>query len=136
MNATILLIGLWLVYLFYTRPEGTPPAAWTGLLAILSLYGLLLARYTSIIAEKVHLLEYGYLSYLALKVFKDMRSREVSYICVIITVVVVGYLDELIQKILPNRVYDMRDVYLNVLSGLLGLALVRLLNPQVDNSSR
>lgn len=73
-------------------------------------------------AEKIHVLEYGILGYLAFrdlskknkKIFKDILLA-ISFISAI------GILDEIFQGFLPYRVGDIRDVATNVVSGLLGI---------------
>lgn len=119
-----------LVLLFYRKLKGRGFKSYAGLMAVLSIYGVILCRLTPLTAEKIHLVEYGFLGYLAMRVFRDVRSRDLRYICVIIVIIAIGWGDELIQKVLPGRVYDIRDIYMNILSGLLGLALIRLFTPR------
>jgi len=38
----------------------------------------------------------------------------------------VGWIDEGVQHLLPNRVYDLRDVALNAAAGLLAISIVAL----------
>ena len=42
------------------------------------------------------------------------------------------FLPELIQKFLPNRVCDPKDMALNVISGILGLALIAILRQDLS----
>lgn len=99
---------------------------YAGIIALLSVYALYLARLT-IIVEKVHLVEYGFLACLIYRVFRPVRPRPIKYLYMFTTLTLIGYCDELIQKFLPNRVYDLRDVVLNVASGLLAFGLIKLL---------
>ena len=84
--------------------------------------------WTEIPAEKLHLLEYGFLGYLVFKVMSNVRSRMKQYLYAALIVGVIGIGDELIQKLLPNRVCDVKDMALNFISGILGLALIEILN--------
>jgi VanZ family protein len=40
----------------------------------------------------------------------------------VVVTALLGWLDEGIQAVLPNRVYDIRDVGVNALAGLLAIA--------------
>ncbi len=134
INISLVSIGIVILYLFYERLKRRRLTARLGLLVVIAVYSLLIIYYTPIAQERVHLVEYGFLGYLALRVFRTMRSRDMKYLAVIATIIIVGYADELIQRMLPSRVYELRDVYMNILSGLLGLALLRLLG--YEESSR
>src|SRR3989338_2774538 len=127
LNVSLIGVVLFLFYIFPKRIEGGGWKTRLGLAAVLSIYIVILARYTPIIAEKVHLIEYGFLGYLVLRAFRESRLVKTRYICVIFIIAIVGYLDEVIQGLLPNRVYDVSDIYLNIISGLLGLILLKLL---------
>ena len=69
-------------------------------------------------SEKIHFVEYGALGIL---VFRTIPSGLNYLILAFLFIALVGAGDELIQWYLPNRVGDMRDVYLNAMSGFLGL---------------
>ncbi|MFA5146647.1 MAG: VanZ family protein [Candidatus Omnitrophota bacterium] len=128
--AFVMIVTVCLLFGSRLGRNGVMPYIW--LMVILSVYVYVLMECTPIIAEKVHLLEYGFLAYLVWRVFRDVRQEWIRYLLITALVVAVGWCDELIQGTLPNRVYDVRDIYLNILSGLLGLALVMLLAPGRD----
>jgi len=134
MNAGLFSLVISLILSFYPGVKRKRLRHFFGFAFILLTYALLITVYTPIIAEKLHLLEYGFLAYIASRVFKGTASRDIKYIYMLAVITAVGYCDELIQRFLPNRVYELRDVYLNVLSGLLGLALLRLLG--IDEEPR
>jgi VanZ family protein len=84
--------------------------------------------------ERTHLLEYGLVAVLIHQALKERlrQGRRVpspAALAVVVTALL-GWLDEVIQMMLPNRVYDIRDVGFNVLAGLMAtaasLALVRV----------
>ena len=126
VNTFIVLIALTIFSLSYRKLLHRRPSVYIGIAAVIIIYAILITYLTPMVIEKVHLIEYGFMGYLALRAFQGVRSRDTRYMCVIAIITIVGYCDELIQFFLPNRFYDLMDVYLNVLSGLLGLALVRL----------
>lgn len=89
-------------------------------------------------AEKIHVLEYGILGYLALRDLSILRQssglplNEVEWskknkkifkniLLAISFISVIGILDETFQGFLPYRVGEIRDVVTNVVSGLLGI---------------
>ncbi|MGQ9630038.1 MAG: VanZ family protein [bacterium] len=77
--------------------------------------------------EKVHFLEYGLLGVFALYAFKNHLREKFALPSALILTGFLGYIDEVIQGILPNRTYDIRDVFLNALGGALGVATWRAL---------
>ena len=78
----------------------------------------------NIFAEKIHLVEYGFLAYFIYRALSvDMKGWSL-YLCAIILCSLIGWGDEGIQYILPDRFFEWRDVRLNALSSFLGLCLV------------
>lgn len=115
--------------LFKANPSKRNPMFYIGITAVFILYlGLLFS--TPIVAEKMHILEYGFLSYLALRAARGMRPVWAKYLFVVFIIILVGYCDELIQKFTPGRFYQMNDIVLNTVSGMLGLFAVKLLGPE------
>ena len=79
-------------------------------------------------AERIHFLEYGLLAFLAYKALeKDMIQKKSLYALTLLMVAAVSLLDEGIQYLLPNRVGELRDVALNVVSGILGLVITSVI---------
>lgn len=93
---------------------------------IFCIYGYYL-KVLKIPEERIHLLEYGLLSFLVFRVYTSDWSSMFRYWQTFLTVSFIGTLDEIIQYLIPNRVGDVRDIGLNILSGLLGLALTAIL---------
>ncbi|SVC01392.1 uncharacterized protein METZ01_LOCUS254246 [marine metagenome] len=90
---------------------------------------LLLLTYLSLSldvwVERIHFIEYAVLGLL---ISRAVDVRTLSGI--IITgclITLIGAVDEIIQWFLPNRVGDMRDVFMNSVGGLSGLWLGRFL---------
>ncbi len=126
-NSIMIAVPLILFVILNRKLKHNRYAVYAGILLVICIYAGLIKYMKPSIAEKVHLFEYGLLGYLALNVFDGLFPAAVSYLGAIGVFSVVGYCDELIQRTLPNRVYDIRDVAMNVVSGFLGLALVALL---------
>lgn len=77
-------------------------------------------------AERTHLFEYGLVAvfiYQALseRVYNGRRVPAPAVIAVVVTALL-GWLDEGIQAILPNRFYDIQDVGFNALAALMAIA--------------
>ncbi len=92
-------------------------------LLLLSCYGLVFL-YLRVPEERLHLLQYGVLTYFISKVMPDRIQGIFRYLLVICLVTLLGVGDEIIQALRPNRVGDVRDVMINFLSSLLAQSLI------------
>lgn len=72
-------------------------------------------------AEKIHLAEYGFLAVFVCRALAVDFNDFYSYFMAFIITALLGWGDEAIQHLLPNRYYHIRDVMLNLISGGLGL---------------
>ena len=90
---------------------------------------LLLLTYLSLSldvwVERIHFIEYAVLGLLISRTV-DVRTLS-GIICTGCLITLIGAVDEIIQWFLPNRVGDMRDVFMNSVGGLSGLWLGRFL---------
>ena len=123
MNVFVVLAVIYPFLMFYRLTWQRKVWPLFGFTLILLIYAIILYL-TPIAAEKIHLIEYGFLSLLSLRLVREAPSRIARYAFVVLIVAVVGCLDETIQWFLPNRVGEVRDAFLNIVSGLLGLALL------------
>ncbi|MBI2875526.1 MAG: VanZ family protein [Candidatus Tectomicrobia bacterium] len=125
LNTLALTGGLsLLLYLILFRREKRPSAyLWFSALAVV--YGYFLGR-IRFLPERIHVLEYGLLSYLVGRGFRQGKSpgwRGWVYLKSLPLLLLVSLLDEGIQFLLPNRAADPRDILLKGISALLGLTL-------------
>ncbi len=85
--------------------------------------------------ERTHLPEYGLAAFLAWRAVAPHVSGTVAgYAAAVVLGAGIGYGDELLQRLVPGRVYDVRDIAMNALGALLGvtvLAAVRARRPPV-----
>ena len=72
-------------------------------------------------AERIHLTEYGFLGFLVLWALRMDLSGKWFYFWGWMIASGIGLLDEGIQWLLPNRVFEWKDVGLNVVSSGLGI---------------
>ena len=86
---------------------------------------LLLLTYLSLSldvwVERIHFIEYAVLGLLISRAVNVRTLHGIIYTGCLITLI--GAVDEIIQWFLPNRVGDMRDVFMNSVGGLSGLWL-------------
>ena len=74
-------------------------------------------------SERIHILEYGLLGWLAMRDFSKAKPLLKAAFFSVLFVFLVGSIDELFQKFLPYRVGEIRDVLTNIISGALGIIL-------------
>lgn len=96
-------------------------------------YGLFLHR-MAVLQERLHLVEYGLVGALALAAFRERWSAATGgrasvwtagFAAELLTIAI-GWSDELVQGILPNRVYDLRDVGFNAAAGAMAILTILL----------
>ncbi|UCD56953.1 MAG: VanZ family protein, partial [Candidatus Hydrogenedentota bacterium] len=98
------------------------------LLSALALVYLCLLKYhCRFPAERLHLMEYGLLAYLLYKALRFDLPRAKAYLLGFLISSAFGFFDEVIQHILPNRVFEVRDVMTNLIASALGLLVVAVL---------
>jgi hypothetical protein len=83
-------------------------------------YIILFVIFTKNPVERFHLFEYGVLSYFIYQALAIDLHEENLYGWGMIIVILVSSLDELFQVSLPHRFGDLKDIFINSLSGLLG----------------
>ena len=81
-----------------------------------------------IVVERIHLIEYSLLGILCAWALAGSGHWPTWWPLAVGLTILIGYGDEGIQWLLPNRVYDLRDVIINALAGALGVALYGTFN--------
>lgn len=126
----LLALGLCITEYLIVKQKGFQSFIW--LVVLVSLYILGLNK-IELAIERMHFIEYGLLSILMFRALRHNLKDKSIYLWSGIIVFCLGFLDEGIQYILPNRVYDSRDVIVNGLAGVLGLLLIRfVLRPKIQ----
>ena len=75
--------------------------------------------------ERTHLPEYGVAAWLAWRAVAPAMPGVVSgYAAAAVLASTIGYGDELLQRVVPGRVYDLRDVAMNALGAVLGIVVL------------
>ncbi len=112
--ATIVTQGL------RTRPGGAEIGVGLGITAA---YLLVVVRMA--IPERTHLIEYSVLAVFIYEALSERRRNGRSIpappLLAWVVTALLGWLDEAIQAVLPDRVYDLRDVGFNALAALMAI---------------
>lgn len=108
---------------FRFRPGGVEIAVALGVAAV---YILVFLRMGVPVVERTHLVEYSVVAiliHLALKERRD-NGRRVPRpaLIALAATVLLGALDEGVQAVLPNRVFDIRDIGFNAMAGLMAVS--------------
>lgn len=114
----ILLIGLYLgaagfIYIRYKN------ILFVGLIFLIS---LAIFKLIPLPIERIHFIEYGVLGWL---VWRAAGDKKWGFAVALVYIIAISVLDEAIQGILPSRYYDLRDIWMNILGGSLGLVIGR-----------
>ena len=87
-------------------------------------------------AERLHLAEYGLLSLLTFSALRiDIPTRS-AYFGGWAIAAGIGIVDEVIQWFLPDRVFEWKDIGLNVLSSGLGMAVIAMIGARSRGPDR
>jgi VanZ family protein len=80
------------------------------------------------VVERVHFIEYGAIAFLFYRAFHPLGDAAI-FILPMLAALIVGTFDEWLQWFIPNRVGEARDVFLNLVAIVCGLAFGAALEP-------
>jgi len=89
--------------------------------------------YLELPEERIHFLQYGILVYFVFRTLTFYSSGIKVYALSFIVVALIGWGDEGIQRLLPQRYFEWKDVGLNCISAALGLCLIHI-GQRLNNS--
>ncbi|MBU2540343.1 MAG: VanZ family protein [Candidatus Omnitrophica bacterium] len=97
-----------------------------GILIICVVFSLFLVilRSLKLPAERIHLFEYVILPLFIYRSLKKEQKISTIYVKIFVIGFIAGFIDEVIQYMLPNRVFDVKDILLNGNGVLLGQGLL------------
>ncbi|MGB6851985.1 MAG: VanZ family protein [Thermoanaerobaculia bacterium] len=82
----------------------------------------------SIPEERIHFVQYGLMALLARRALAWHLKPWQQYVGAFLIAAAAGWVDEFIQALLPDRVYDLRDVAINAVAAMLALAADEVLH--------
>jgi len=116
---------IWLLGTVMGRVRLQRPTPYVVLGLVGLAYACLLTELSRFPAERLHLLEYGLMSYLILRALQLDFDNGRAYAFSLALTTIVGLGDETVQWALPQRYFELKDVGLNAISALLALLLTR-----------
>ena len=106
------------------RPGGTELAVALGVAAA---YLMVFTR-MAILEERTHLIEYGVLGVFIHEALTERASQgrrvPIPPVLAVLATAALGVIDEGIQWLLPNRVFDPQDILFNMLAGTMAVSAV------------
>lgn len=97
------------------------------LIGVICIGGFIFAWRQPYFAEKAHVLQFGLLGWLVMRDLNRQKANSWKIILMgFIFVTIISCLTEGLQKFLPWRVFEVRDIITEVLSGIGGIILYRL----------
>ena len=87
----------------------------------IGIFLVIVALFLEFPVERIHIVEYGLIGLMLGWALSGISCWPKWWPLAVILVWMVGWGDELIQAVLPSRVYDVRDIVLNGFSGIAGL---------------
>jgi len=99
-------------------------------LALSAAYAWLLLSLGTSPAERLHLAEYGLLSLFILRALQVDVPRRRAYFLGWLLAAALGTVDEVLQWVIPSRVFEWKDIGLNVLSSGLAMLVIAVLTQQ------
>jgi hypothetical protein len=94
-------------------------------IGIMAVYGLILVRMSFSPEERTHLFEYSLVATIIHEALKERKRNNQKVpapaLLAILLTAVLGWIDEGIQALIPNRVYDIVDVGFNAFAGFLAV---------------
>jgi len=137
--ATILFlpIGLLALVTGICTVSGTQSRVFLVLVVLLCIgFGILMQVMTITPVEQIHAAEYAVLAVLVYRApAKEIDSRARGLIALTYTCII-GVVDEMIQYVLPNRVFDPRDIAVNWTAGGFGVLLSVLVHRRMRRAHR
>lgn len=105
-----------------TRPGKREFWLWIG---VATAYGMVVVRMGIPIEERTHLFEYGLVAALVYRALRERmpgRGRVLTPAVLAVAITAgLGLVDESLQMLIPIRVFDLRDVAVNLLAGLMAV---------------
>ncbi len=126
LGTVIIVLGALALVVQLVRKVRGEAWRYVGLLLVGIAYAHLLGEFARFPAERLHLVEYGFMGYIIFRALRVDMDWRWAYLAAWAMAVLVGIGDECIQWVLPQRFFEVKDIQLNAVSAALGLAVVRI----------
>lgn len=116
--------GIWVgCYLYRHRGVARTQWIWLGVIAVV--YGAWILHLRATVPEEaVHFVQYGILALLLFRAYGPIVGDGTVLVVIVLSGSCLGAVDEIIQWVVPRRVFDLRDIGLNAAScGLMSLGV-------------
>jgi len=88
-------------------------------------YTILLFFICKFPADRLHLVEYGFLAFFLFYSYSDKKENVLHiYLYILLTGLFIGLMDEIIQYFTPERYFETKDIIINFISLLLGSFII------------
>jgi len=126
------LTGIYLLW-FRLKIRAFPNYLWLAVIACV--YIVFTLKLWERPEEAIHFLEYGLLGFLLFRALRHHIHDKSIYLTAFLIGGLVGIFDEVLQWMIPQRIWDMRDIGLNALSsGLCQIAIWKGIEPKLPSS--
>ncbi len=125
--ALLAAIGLAVIGYLVFIAKAKSVRTYFALAGLALLYGLILIKLSKQPVEQIHLVEYGIVGLLAHRALGHHSKEPGCTLLAVFVTLNIGLFDELIQGLLPSRIYDTRDVLTNAAAGLLGVLVAAVI---------
>lgn len=123
-----ILIGLSLIVLGLKQKRGRQELG--IIVGVLAAYILVFVR-MEMPEERTHLIEYSVVAALIFEALNERLENRWSMFSIALSAILItsifGSIDEGIQQILPNRVFDVRDILFNLLASVMAVSAILFL---------
>ncbi|MFH1782999.1 MAG: VanZ family protein [Candidatus Omnitrophota bacterium] len=126
VSLSLVVLFIFIVGIFFKKTKIKNIATYFLLALVACLY-IITFKYIEYPEERIHLVQYGILAFLIYKALSFRLNGIRPYLIAFLLTSLIGWGDELIQGILPNRYYQTTDVMLNSVSGSLSLFLTYII---------
>lgn len=115
------LLGVVLIFHKYRIRKPAPTLLFFGLfLVFLSVFSTV-----ELLIERLHLLEYALMFAFWFRALRHFAASTIlCHGATLLACGILGTVDEVVQYLLPNRYFDLQDIFLNVTGALFGMGVV------------
>jgi len=115
------VVAVFFGYFLIAKLRLRKPLTYLLILGLIFLYVVFFAWKSAHPEERIHFLEYSLLGFLILRLCLLNHGNFASYLLAALIVTGFGAMDEVIQYFTPRRIFDVQDILINSIGGIMGL---------------